>query len=110
VKETAFSGVFATVEALRAHGASPVVQDPLFTAGELAALGLEPYRDGQHADAAILQADHEEYRDLTPAALPGVTVVLDGRGMLSGADWPGVAVVRLGSGDAVRRSRPRARP
>jgi nucleotide sugar dehydrogenase len=110
VKETAGSGVFATVEALRERGASPLVHDPLFTPAELAALGLEPYRDGQHADAAILQADHEEYRDLTPSALPGVTVVLDGRGMLSTARWPGVAIVRLGAGDVVRRPRERARP
>ena len=58
VKETAFSGVFGVVEALRARGAAPFVHDPLFTAAELAALGLEPYRDGVRVDAAVLQADH----------------------------------------------------
>ena len=35
----------------------------------------------------------------TPADLPGVTVVLDGRGVLDAARWPGVTVVRLGAGD-----------
>jgi nucleotide sugar dehydrogenase len=97
VKETAFSGVFATVEALRARGAAPVVHDPLFTAGELAALGLEPY-DGRRVEAAVLQADHDEYRRFGPADLPGVTVLLDGRGILDAARWPGVALLTLGGG------------
>lgn len=106
VKETAFSGVFGTVDALRARGASPVVHDPLFAPGELAALGLEPYRQGQAVDAAILQADHEVYRDFSPADLPGARIVLDGRGVLDPARWPGVTVVRLGAGDAHGRRRP----
>jgi nucleotide sugar dehydrogenase len=98
VKEMAFSGVFATVEALRARGASPHVHDPLFTAGELAALGLEPYRPGLRVDAAILQADHEEYRSFSPADLPGVRVLLDGRGVVNPVRWPGVTVVSVGGG------------
>jgi hypothetical protein len=35
VKETAFSGVFPTVEALRERGAIPYVSDPMYTAEEL---------------------------------------------------------------------------
>ena len=104
VKEVAFSGVFATVEALRARGASPVVHDPLFDAAELAGLGLEPYVDGKPVDAAVLQADHDEYRTFSPAQLPGVTAVLDGRGVLDAVRWPGVTLVRLGSGDALRQT------
>jgi UDP-N-acetyl-D-mannosaminuronate dehydrogenase len=98
VKETAFSGVFPTVAALRARGASPVVHDPLFSPAELSALGLEPYRAGQSVDAAVLQADHVEYRGYTPADLPGVRVVLDGRGVLDPDRWPEVTVIRLGGG------------
>jgi UDP-N-acetyl-D-mannosaminuronate dehydrogenase len=98
VKETAFSGVFPTVEALRARGASPVVHDPLFSPAELSALGLEPYRAGQAVDAAVLQTDHVEYRGYTPADLPGVRVVLDGRGVLDPDRWPEVTVIRLGGG------------
>ena len=97
VKETAFSGVFATVDALRARGASPLVHDPLFTPGELAGLGFEPY-DGRRVDAAVLHADHDEYRRFSPADLPGVTVLLDGRGVVDAARWPGVAVLVLGGG------------
>ena len=100
VKETAFSGVFATVAALRVRGAAPLVHDPLFDADELAALGLEPYRMGQRVDAAVLQADHEEYLGYSPADLPAVTVLLDGRGVLDPDQWPGVTVVRLGAGSA----------
>jgi nucleotide sugar dehydrogenase len=96
VKETAFSGVFGVVEALRARGAAPFVHDPLFTAAELASLGLEPYRDGVRVDAAVLQADHHEYRGFTPADLPGVSVLLDGRGVLDPGRWPGVTVLALG--------------
>lgn len=98
VKETAFSGVFATVDALRRHGARPLVEDPLLTAEELSGLGLEPYRDGTAVDAAVLQADHAEYQDLTPDHLPGVKVVLDGRGVLDPARWPGVSVLSVGRG------------
>mgnify|MGYP002716515439 CR=1 FL=1 len=42
VKETAFSGVFPTVEALRAKGAEVLVQDPMYTDEELAGFGWTP--------------------------------------------------------------------
>ncbi|HEY7176256.1 MAG TPA: nucleotide sugar dehydrogenase, partial [Micromonosporaceae bacterium] len=78
VKETAFSGVFPTVAALRARGAGPYVSDPMYRADELVALGLPPH-NGEPVTAAIIQADHAEYRTLTPADLPGVRVLVDGR-------------------------------
>ncbi|GIF06416.1 nucleotide sugar dehydrogenase [Actinoplanes siamensis] len=78
VKETAFSGVFPTVEELKARGATAYVSDPMYTAEELVAHGL-PAWEGQAVDSAIVQADHAEYRNLTPAELPGVEVVVDGR-------------------------------
>lgn len=87
VKETAFSGVFATVDALKARGALPVVGDPLYTDGELGELGFEPYHLGEAVDAAILQANHDEYRDLTPVELPGVKVLIDGRATVSPDVW-----------------------
>ncbi|GAA2885879.1 nucleotide sugar dehydrogenase [Actinoplanes cyaneus] len=78
VKETAFSGVFPTVEELKARGATAYVSDPMYTSEELVAHGL-PAWEGQAVDSAIVQADHAEYRSLTPAELPGVEVVVDGR-------------------------------
>lgn len=98
VKETAFSGVFATVEALRGKGAVPLVHDPLFDPDELRTLGLEPYETGRRVDAAVLQADHNEYASYRPSDLPGVRVILDGRGVLDAANWAGVEIVTLGGG------------
>ncbi len=89
VKETAFSGVFATVEALRAAGAVPLVQDPLYTDEELTKLGFEPYHFGETADAVIIQADHDEYRAVTGDQVPGVKAVVDGRRVSTAAAWSG---------------------
>lgn len=88
VKETAFSGVFATVEALRAAGAVPLVQDPLYSDEELVKLGFDPYHLGEAADAVIIQADHVEYREVTAAQVPGVKAVVDGRRISSAEAWP----------------------
>ncbi|MFB7474059.1 nucleotide sugar dehydrogenase [Kitasatospora sp. NPDC056184] len=93
VKETAYSGVFPLVEALRTAGARPYVADPLYPAGELRALGLPAY-GGEPVAAAVLQADHPEYRELAPADLPGVRVLLDGRRCTDPARWAGADGVR----------------
>ncbi len=82
VKETAFSGVFPLVAALRAAGARVVVHDPMFTDDELAALGFEPHHLGEPADAAVIQADHAAYRALDSQSMPGLKVVLDGRNVV----------------------------
>ncbi|WP_182379024.1 nucleotide sugar dehydrogenase [Nocardioides sp. WS12] len=86
VKETAFSGVFPLVEGLKARGAVPFVSDPMYTDAELEALGL-PAHAGEPVTAAIVQADHPEYKKLTPADLPGVTVLVDGRRATDADAW-----------------------
>jgi nucleotide sugar dehydrogenase len=78
VKETAFSGVFGAVDELRKRGAVPYVSDPMYSSAELEAHKLPAY-EGQALGAAILQADHAEYRSLTSDDLPGVKVLVDGR-------------------------------
>jgi nucleotide sugar dehydrogenase len=99
VKETAFSGVFPTVAALRARGARPLVHDPLYRDVELEALGLETYRLGTGGvDAAVVQTDHAWFRTLSDADLPGVRVVLDGRSILAPRLWPGCLVISVGGG------------
>jgi len=98
VKETAFSGVFPLVRALRERGAEVAVHDPLFSPDELRALGLVPYALGEPVDAVILQADHAEYRALSPDTLPGVRTVVDGRHVLPAQRWAGVTLVRIGGG------------
>lgn len=99
VKETAFSGVFPTVEALRAKGAEVLVQDPMYTDEELAGFGWTAYHLGEPVDVAIVQADHPEYRDLTPDQLPGVRLLLDGRRATDPALWKGTPRLVIGGGE-----------
>jgi nucleotide sugar dehydrogenase len=96
VKETAFSGVFPAVAALKARGAEVSVHDPLYTDEELKGLGFTPYTLGTPVDAAVLQADHAEYAQLTPAELPGVKVLVDGRDRTDPARWAGVRRIVIG--------------
>ncbi len=96
VKETAFSGVFATVEALKARGATPLVGDPMYTDEELQRLGFAPYHVGEPIDAAVVQADHDEYRTLGPVDLPGIRAFIDGRRVSSAESWPDVAYRAIG--------------
>jgi nucleotide sugar dehydrogenase len=104
VKETAFSGVFPTMAAARDRGATVVVHDPLYTDDELRALGLEPYHLGEPVDAAIVQADHADYRDLTPADLPGVRALVDGRAVTDPATWTAAGVTHRVIGVGVAES------
>jgi nucleotide sugar dehydrogenase len=97
VKETAFSGAFLLRDELAERGATVVAADPLYEADELTALGFAPW-DGGEVDGAILQADHDAYRNLMPADLPGARAVVDGRDVLDPAPFAagGVALRRIG--------------
>jgi nucleotide sugar dehydrogenase len=101
VKETAFSGVFPTVAELERRGAHALVHDPLYSADELEAMGLSCYEFGAACDAAIVQADHAHYRTLSPAELPGIAVIVDGRDCLDAEEWrrKGIPVLRIGRPD-----------
>lgn len=99
VKETAFSGVFATVAALGTAGATPVVHDPMYADEELQALGFEPYHLGEQTDAAVVQTDHPEYVTLKPADMPGIANVYDGRRILDPELWPSVTSSVVGVGE-----------
>ncbi|QIK82846.1 nucleotide sugar dehydrogenase [Sanguibacter sp. HDW7] len=98
VKETAFSGVFATVAALASRGATVTVHDPLYADDELAALGLAAHHLGEAADLAVVQTDHADYRTLTPADVPGVRLLVDGRRVTDAALWAGTPRVVVGQG------------
>lgn len=99
VKETAFSGVFATVSALASVGAGPItVHDPLYTDAEIAVLGLIPHRLGSPVDIAIVQADHDEYSHLSSHDLPGVILVVDGRSIMSPSAFPEATLLTIGRG------------
>ncbi|MFF2493073.1 nucleotide sugar dehydrogenase [Agromyces sp. NPDC058064] len=98
VKETAFSGVFPTVEALRARGAVVTVHDPLYSDDELVAMGFAPHTLGADVDLAIIQTDHAVYRVLAPGQLPGVRLLVDGRNATDAAAWAGTPRLVVGAG------------
>lgn len=97
VKETAFSGVFDTVKLLGEQGAVVTVHDPMYSDEELQALGFQPHHLGAEVDAAIVQADHAEYRDLTSADLPGARLLFNGRPNLP-LSVEGIEVFTVGVG------------
>jgi UDP-N-acetyl-D-glucosamine dehydrogenase len=99
VKETAFSGAFALRDTLAARGAEVLADDPLFHDEELAALGFVPWDRVSAIDAAIIQADHRAYSHLDHDDLPGVKVIVDGRGVLNPDRLPGVPIRRIGRPD-----------
>jgi nucleotide sugar dehydrogenase len=96
VKETAFSGVFGAVDALKARGATALVHDPLYSDAELEKLGFAPYHLGEPADAAVVQANHAEYKELGPDDLPGIKVFIDGRRVSSPEQWQGATYRVIG--------------
>ena len=98
VKESAFSGIFGVVTALKSRGANVVVHDPMYTDEEIAGLGFTPYALGQAVDAVILQADHKEYKSLTKADFPGVRAVVDGRRTMDRKNFEGVTFRVIGAG------------
>ncbi|AKT50877.1 nucleotide sugar dehydrogenase [Arsenicicoccus sp. oral taxon 190] len=101
VKETAFSGVFATVDALRQQGAEVLVEDPMYSDDELRGFGWEPYHVGDPADVVIVQADHKGYAALTAQDFPGVEVVVDGRRALDRSGFEGVRYLTVGTAETV---------
>ena len=101
VKETAFSGVFATVDALREAGADVVVHDPMYTAEELAKFGWDAYSLGDPVEVVVVQADHADYRELSAKDFPDVQVVVDGRRVLDRERFEGVRFLVVGQAEQV---------
>ncbi|MCA9833926.1 MAG: nucleotide sugar dehydrogenase [Thermomicrobiales bacterium] len=97
VKEDAFTVARRLVDELTAADAEVVVDDPLYTADELAAKGLTPYQSGEALDAIVIQAMHEQYADCDWARIPGLQVILDGRNALRTDQIPdSVRVIGVG--------------
>ena len=92
VKEAAYSSTLGLVRALESRKADVRVHDPLFSAEEIAALGLTPQREfPSPCDAVVVQAWHRQYQELGLGAFQGCGVVLDGRNTL-----PREEIERLG--------------
>jgi nucleotide sugar dehydrogenase len=90
VKESAFSGIFPTVTALKAAGANVLVHDPMYTDEEITGYGFTPFSMGSKVEGLILQADHSEYKERTSDSFPGVKAVIDGRRTMNPSNFPGV--------------------
>lgn len=105
VKETAFSGVFGTVAALRAKGAEVFVQDPMYDDDEIAAMGFTPFAWGTSVDGVVVQADHAEYASLGASSFPGVRAIVDGRRVTDASLWAGAKRIVIGdaAGSAAQR-------
>ena len=97
VKESAFSGVFPTVTALKSAGANVFVHDPMYTDDEIKALGFEVYKIGSQIDGVILQADHAEYKKLSAKDFPDAKCVVDGRRALEKANFAGISLRVIGA-------------
>ncbi len=100
VREDAFSSAFRLRDELLAAGARVLGHDPYFDAGHLRSLGFEPWDPAEPAPvrAAVLQAGHDAYRALEPAAIPGLELLVDGRNALDRGRWEreGVGYVGIG--------------
>jgi nucleotide sugar dehydrogenase len=100
VREDFFSSALLLREALVAAGATVHGHDPYYDDEHLLQRGFVPY----HLDApvpvrgAILQAAHAAYRDLDPATIPGLEVLLDGRNVLDRARVEAAGVRYVGVG------------
>jgi len=81
VKETAFSGVFAVVDALRRRGANCWVTDPYYTPKELSDLGLPSEGRISDVSAIVIQANHVEYLSLKVERFPALRTLLNGRNL-----------------------------
>ena len=77
------------------------VHDPLYSVDELRGLGLAPHALGTAVDVAVVQTDHAAYRTVGPDDLPGVRLLVDGRGITDAALWAGTPRFVLGRGDTL---------
>jgi len=99
VKESRHSSAFGLVNALMARGAATYVHDPLFSDGEIRALGLEPPPSWPLAcDALMVQAWHRQYHELDYASFAGLRAVLDARAALDPASVESKGIMYVGIG------------
>lgn len=87
VKEFAFSSALRLLDELDHQGAIVSLHDPLFSDAEIEAAGARAIAldDIGTVDAIIVQAYHQEYRNLPDSFFRRAKVVLDGRGAMDPA-------------------------
>lgn len=86
VKETTKSSTLLLIDLLKKRRASVYVHDPLYEDEEIASYGITPFSfDSSTAgvmDVVILQAFHDQYKNLNWDLFTNCTFVLDGRNAL----------------------------
>lgn len=84
VKETTKSSTLLLSEELKRRGTTVYVDDPLYTADEIASFKVKPFanEDINKIDAIILQAFHDDYKNLKFENFSNCQLVLDGRNAL----------------------------
>jgi nucleotide sugar dehydrogenase len=100
VREDAFSSAFRLRDELLAAGATVYGTDPYFDAEHIRRLGFEPFdlAEPERVRVAVLQAAHDGYRQLDPASLPGLELLVAGRNALDPAPVETAGVRYLGIG------------
>lgn len=102
VKETAFSGAVRLIAELKEAGATPMLNDPLYTDEEIQRFGATPVslENLPEGDAVILQAYHDDYRSLDWYSLAnkGYKLVFDGRNSLDRKNIENAGMRYLGVG------------
>jgi UDP-N-acetyl-D-mannosaminuronic acid dehydrogenase len=100
VREDAFSSAFRLRDELLASGARVLGHDPYFDAEHLRSVGFEPWdpHRPEQVRVAVLQAAHDQYRDMPPDAIPGLELMVDGRNALERERWQGAGVTYVGIG------------
>ncbi|MCV0403137.1 MAG: nucleotide sugar dehydrogenase [Chloroflexi bacterium] len=100
VREDAFSSAFRLRDELLAAGAHVYGHDPYYDGEHLRSVGFEPYDldDPSPIRVAVLQAAHDRYRTMSPAAIPQLVLFVDGRNAIdrTAYDEAGIAYVGIG--------------
>jgi nucleotide sugar dehydrogenase len=104
VHESAFTSAKLLQDALLDHGVTVYVDDPLFSEGELLALGYTPLIPDVESEirAIILQADHQAYQLLDFSRFTGCQVVLDGRRVVDREKIESLGMRYIAIGDGTR--------
>jgi nucleotide sugar dehydrogenase len=99
VKESRHSSALSLVNALAAHNATSYVHDPLYTADEIRAHGLEPPPSWPPTcDVLVIQAWNPRYESLDFSGFKGLRAVLDARAALEPAAVTSRGLVYVGIG------------
>jgi UDP-N-acetyl-D-glucosamine dehydrogenase len=100
VREDAFSNAFKIRDELLAAGARVHAHDPYFDDDHVRSMGFEPYDldAPSPVSVAIVQAAHAAYRDLDPARIPGLRLLVDGRNAIDRGPFERAGVAYVGIG------------